>query len=57
MLDPNARLLVLLPGLAIFLAVSAFNLIGEGLRDALDPRAQGAVAPSAFMTSDQKRAL
>ena len=56
-LDPNARLLVLLPGLAIFLAVSAFNLIGQGLRDALDPRAQGAVAPSAFRTSDQNRAL
>jgi peptide/nickel transport system permease protein len=56
-LDPNARLLVLLPGLAIFTAVSAFNLIGEGLRDALDPRSQGAVAPSAFMTSPQKRAL
>jgi ABC-type dipeptide/oligopeptide/nickel transport system permease subunit len=26
------------PGLAIFLAVLAFNLIGDGLRDALDPR-------------------
>jgi peptide/nickel transport system permease protein len=56
-LDPDARLLVLLPGLAIFLAVSAFNLIGEGLRDALDPRHQGAVEPSAFITSDQNRAL
>ena len=56
-LDPNARLLVLLPGLAIFLAVSAFNLVGDGLREALDPRAQGAVDPSAFITSDQKRAL
>jgi len=57
MLDPNARLLVLLPGLAIFLAVSAFNVIGEGLRDALDPRDQGAVDRSTFITSDQKRAL
>jgi peptide/nickel transport system permease protein len=56
-LDPNARLLVLLPGLAIFLAVSAFNLVGDGLRDALDPRSQGAVDPSALITSDQKRAL
>ncbi len=26
------------PGLAIFLAVLAFNLLGDGLRDALDPR-------------------
>lgn len=29
------------PGLAIFLAVFAFNMIGDGMRDALDPRAQG----------------
>ena len=56
-LDPNARILVLLPGVAIFAAVSAFNLIGEGLRDALDPRHQGRLVPSAFITSDQKRAL
>lgn len=26
------------PGLAIFVAVLAFNLVGDGLRDALDPR-------------------
>jgi ABC-type dipeptide/oligopeptide/nickel transport system permease subunit len=26
------------PGLAIFIAVMAFNLLGDGLRDALDPR-------------------
>jgi peptide/nickel transport system permease protein len=26
------------PGLAIFLVVLAFNLLGDGLRDALDPR-------------------
>ena len=29
---------VLWPGLFIFLAVIAFNLVGDGLRDALDPR-------------------
>lgn len=29
----------LFPGLAIVLAVVAFNLLGDGLRDALDPRA------------------
>jgi peptide/nickel transport system permease protein len=28
------------PGLAIFLTVLSFNLLGDGLRDALDPRAQ-----------------
>lgn len=30
--------MVLFPGLAIFLAVLSMNLIGDGLRDALDPR-------------------
>jgi ABC-type dipeptide/oligopeptide/nickel transport system permease subunit len=34
----SAPHLVLLPGLAIFLTVLAFNLVGDGLRDALDPR-------------------
>ena len=29
------------PGLMIFLVVLAFNLIGDGLRDALDPRLRG----------------
>jgi ABC-type dipeptide/oligopeptide/nickel transport system permease subunit len=30
--------LVVLPGILIFLAVLGFNLVGEGLRDALDPQ-------------------
>ena len=30
--------LVFYPGLAIMLTVLSFNLIGDGLRDALDPR-------------------
>ena len=30
--------LILVPGLAIFFVVSIFNLVGETLRDALDPR-------------------
>ena len=30
---------VLFPGLAIFITVLAFNLFGDGLRDAFDPRA------------------
>ncbi len=33
--------LALYPGLAIFLAVCAFNLVAEALRDALDPRLKG----------------
>ncbi|MBC6462860.1 ABC transporter permease [Actinomadura sp. HBU206391] len=31
---------VVVPGLAIFVTVLAFNLFGDGLRDALDPRAR-----------------
>lgn len=34
----NAWWLVVFPGLAIFLTVTIYNLLGEGLRDALDPR-------------------
>jgi ABC-type dipeptide/oligopeptide/nickel transport system permease subunit len=30
--------LTLFPGMAIFVTVLAFNLMGDGLRDALDPR-------------------
>jgi peptide/nickel transport system permease protein len=30
--------LVFFPGLAITLTVLSFNLLGDGLRDALDPR-------------------
>jgi peptide/nickel transport system permease protein len=28
------------PGLALLIAVLAFNLVGDGLRDALDPRSR-----------------
>jgi len=34
----SAWWLVIFPGLAIFLTVTIYNLLGEGLRDALDPR-------------------
>jgi ABC-type dipeptide/oligopeptide/nickel transport system permease subunit len=34
----NAPHLVFYPGLAIMITVLAFNLLGDGLRDALDPR-------------------
>ena len=30
--------LTLFPGLAIFLTITAYNLVGEGLRDAIDPK-------------------
>jgi peptide/nickel transport system permease protein len=34
----NAPWMAIWPGIAIFLLVLAFNLLGDGLRDALDPR-------------------
>jgi peptide/nickel transport system permease protein len=34
----NAPIVILAPGLAITLTVLGFNLLGDGLRDALDPR-------------------
>ncbi len=33
--------LILFPGLAIMLGVLGFNLLGDGLRDVLDPRLRG----------------
>lgn len=35
--------LVLFPGIAITITVLAFNLFGDGIRDALDPRLRGSV--------------
>ena len=37
----TAPWMVIFPGLAIMLAVFAFNLLGDGLRDALDPTQRG----------------
>jgi peptide/nickel transport system permease protein len=37
----DAWWLVVFPGFAIFLTVMGFNLLGEGLRDLLDPRLSG----------------
>lgn len=34
----NAWWLIIFPGLMIFITVTVYNLIGEGLRDALDPK-------------------
>ena len=36
----NAPWMAVWPGLAIFVTVLSFNLVGDGLRDALDPRAR-----------------
>jgi peptide/nickel transport system permease protein len=33
--------LALVPGTAIFLAVFGFNMLGDALRDLLDPRLRG----------------
>ena len=33
-----AAWLMIFPGLALFMTTLAFNLVGDGLRDALDPR-------------------
>jgi len=40
--NPFSWWLAVFPGAAIFLTVTAYNLMGDGLRDALDPRAQTA---------------
>ena len=32
---------LLIPGAFIFVVVLAFNFVGDGLRDAIDPRALG----------------
>lgn len=36
----NAPWMALWPGMAIFMTVLSFNLLGDGLRDALDPRSR-----------------
>ena len=42
----SAPHLTTFPGVAIFLAILAFNLLGDGLRDALDPRLRTIDAPA-----------
>jgi len=39
--NTTAWWLAVFPGAAIFITVLAYNLLGDGLRDALDPREQG----------------
>lgn len=43
----SAPHLTTFPGIAIFLAILAFNLLGDGLRDALDPRMRTVDGPAA----------
>lgn len=43
---------VLAPGLAIFVTVLAFSLLGDGLRDILDPRSRRALAGAATGRTD-----
>jgi ABC-type dipeptide/oligopeptide/nickel transport system permease subunit len=46
--DPNALQyywLILYPSLALFLTVLGFNILGDALRDALDPQAGGLGGP------------
>ena len=39
--NTTAWWLAVFPGAAIFVTVTAYNLLGDGLRDALDPRQRG----------------
>jgi peptide/nickel transport system permease protein len=34
-------LIATLPGVFLFFTILAFNMVGDGLRDALDPRSEG----------------
>jgi peptide/nickel transport system permease protein len=36
----NAPWMAIYPGIAIFITVLSFNVLGDGLRDALDPRSK-----------------
>jgi ABC-type dipeptide/oligopeptide/nickel transport system permease subunit len=48
--------LVVVPGVAILLAVVGFNLLGEGLRDALDATAGAAPRAAGRIRTDRRRA-
>jgi ABC-type dipeptide/oligopeptide/nickel transport system permease subunit len=39
----SSPILSIAPGVAIMLTVFAFNMVGDGLRDALDPRLRGTI--------------
>lgn len=52
----SAPHLVFFPGLAIMLTVLGFNLLGDGLRDALDPRLGSTALPREVRVSQSGRA-
>jgi len=37
----SAQWIIFIPGLAIFLTITCYNLVGEAFRDAADPRLRG----------------
>jgi ABC-type dipeptide/oligopeptide/nickel transport system permease subunit len=39
----NNPVLAISPGVAIMLVVFGFNMLGDGLRDALDPKLRGVI--------------
>jgi hypothetical protein len=53
----NAPYLAIFPGVAIVISVLGFNLIGDGLREALDPKLRGRVgnvkAPKAKIVEER----
>ncbi len=51
---PNAYWLVFYPGLMIFLAVFGFNLLGDALRDIMDPRVRRSIE---FRVKKRKTAI
>ena len=44
---------MLFPGIALLITVLAFNLVGDGLQDALDPRSDQQMSPSTHGRTQQ----
>ena len=42
-MDSLAPILAIIPGVAIIITVLGLNLLGDGLRDALDPKLRGSM--------------
>src|SRR5258707_15262627 len=53
----NAPWMSIWPGLAIFLVVVSLNLVGDGLRDALDPKSRCAARPHKRWHSEAREAV
>ena len=51
----NAPWLVFIPGAAILLVALAFNLVGDGLRDALDPTQRGRSLMCVYLAQQARR--